>query len=559
MAQAIGPVGGLYGQVDRSTLFAVLEPSENGRGHCRTEVCARYHLFFSSAAAKASSSSLVTISASTVSSLTGGDTRGAVSKGKLGSAHAALAYYSHHQAVRNIDHDSCTCCLGVFTEFCARCCRHPFHYGGRRAVGCSNYEVSVNPLSSNWRHANGGAREIGLLRSNERPGLKSANRDHRSSKTQEIVSSGDLEPEEIAWDKSLANSVHLIGRAGHDVDIKYLDTGKIVANLRLAVKRLGAPGQNPEPDWVVLELWGDLAETAANFVQKGRVIYVSGRLAVDTWTDRDTGKKQYATKVVVSALKFIAASSDSTSREDGVRRSSGMMGGTRTLMPSSPMSEAGAGAGYSSLSSLPLSSPSSVSSPAKSGSRWQGGGWSSASPSSPSPSVSASSSSTSTWSAMASAQEQQWKTFFADPDSWWDNRIGKRNPRAPDFKHKETKQSLWLGGRGTPAWVADRVAAWDRAKEDASVANREAGVAAGGGLYKELHETEVADGREGVEEEDGDDDELPSSEDEGLLGGGMRKWERKMEYNAVSNGGPLVERGRGHGLFSDQDFDDIAF
>ncbi|PKA54307.1 Protein OSB1, mitochondrial [Apostasia shenzhenica] len=45
-----------------------------------------------------------------------------------------------------------------------------------------------------------------------------------------------------------------------------------------------------------------------------------------------------------------------------------------------------------------------------------------------------------------------WQLFFASPQEWWDNRQNKRNPNFPDFKHKDTKECLWLSP-DDPPWV----------------------------------------------------------------------------------------------------------
>ena len=51
--------------------------------------------------------------------------------------------------------------------------------------------------------------------------------------------------------------------------------------------------------------------------------------------------------------------------------------------------------------------------------------------------------------------EQLWREYFADPILWWDNRLKKRNPRAPDFKHRVTRKALWIDGWYTPRWARD--------------------------------------------------------------------------------------------------------
>jgi len=62
--------------------------------------------------------------------------------------------------------------------------------------------------------------------------------------------------------------------------------------------------------------------------------------------------------------------------------------------------------------------------------------------------------------------EALWQDLFANPGNWHDNRQGKQNPKAPDFKHKTQKEpggkysvSLWVSGRDTPAWVKQQLGA----------------------------------------------------------------------------------------------------
>ncbi|XP_050369797.1 LOW QUALITY PROTEIN: protein OSB4, chloroplastic-like [Argentina anserina] len=47
--------------------------------------------------------------------------------------------------------------------------------------------------------------------------------------------------------------------------------------------------------------------------------------------------------------------------------------------------------------------------------------------------------------------DKSWKDLVENPDKWWDNRLDKRNAKAPDFKHKETKEALWLSS--SPEWA----------------------------------------------------------------------------------------------------------
>ncbi|KAF7818381.1 protein OSB1, mitochondrial-like [Senna tora] len=57
--------------------------------------------------------------------------------------------------------------------------------------------------------------------------------------------------------------------------------------------------------------------------------------------------------------------------------------------------------------------------------------------------------------------EELWQAFFANPVEWWDNRKSKRNPKYPDFKHKDTGEALWVEGRSNPPWVKSQLAILD--------------------------------------------------------------------------------------------------
>lgn len=64
-------------------------------------------------------------------------------------------------------------------------------------------------------------------------------------------------------------------------------------------------------------------------------------------------------------------------------------------------------------------------------------------------------------------KEELWRSVFAEPNAWWDNRVGKRNPNAPDYKKKGDglTAGLWLNNKDTPAWVHQRLSE-DRAEAE---------------------------------------------------------------------------------------------
>ena len=101
------------------------------------------------------------------------------------------------------------------------------------------------------------------------------------------------------------NKVILIGRLTKDVDIRYTEAGKAVANFTLAVDR---PYKNQkgkqEADFIRIVVWGKLAENCGNHLGKGRLVAVDGRLQIRSYEGQDGGRK-YITEVVAETVKFL--------------------------------------------------------------------------------------------------------------------------------------------------------------------------------------------------------------------------------------------------------------
>ena len=199
-------------------------------------------------------------------------------------------------------------------------------------------------------------------------------------------------PQEVVWTAEGANSVSLIGNLGGDPDLRYLESGQVVSRMSLAVSR----GQNT--DWFNCECWDQVAHLAAQHLSKGSRVQVQGKVVVDSWQDRQSGQRRTAFKVRVNQFDFVR----SMQGAEGAAPDGGFRGG-----------EAGG------FSSQPTS-----------GQPYGG-------------------------STMSRSTEARWAEFFAQPSLYWDNRTTKRNPRAPDFKHKDSGEALWIDSRDTPGWVAD--------------------------------------------------------------------------------------------------------
>ena len=104
------------------------------------------------------------------------------------------------------------------------------------------------------------------------------------------------------------NTVTLVGRAGRDPEVKYFESGTVVANLTMAVNRRN---RNDEPDWFNLEIWGKQAQVAADYVKKGSLIGITGSFKLDSWKDRNTGEDRNKPVVRVDRLELLVTNRDS--------------------------------------------------------------------------------------------------------------------------------------------------------------------------------------------------------------------------------------------------------
>jgi single-strand DNA-binding protein len=103
------------------------------------------------------------------------------------------------------------------------------------------------------------------------------------------------------------NRVQLIGRLGKDPESKYTPTGKKVVHFSIAVsQRWKAAGENREStEWVNIEAWDRLGEVCQEYLRKGSLVYIEGRLKTDKYEDQN-GETRYYTKVVAQTVQFLS-------------------------------------------------------------------------------------------------------------------------------------------------------------------------------------------------------------------------------------------------------------
>lgn len=110
------------------------------------------------------------------------------------------------------------------------------------------------------------------------------------------------------------NRVSLIGNLGKDPEVRYTQSGVAVGNLRIGVTERRKEGEEYKDitEWVSVVCFGKTAENASKFLQKGRQIFVEGRLQTRSWEDK-TGQTRYTTEVIANQLLFLGSSKDPSS------------------------------------------------------------------------------------------------------------------------------------------------------------------------------------------------------------------------------------------------------
>src|SRR5437763_7547880 len=104
------------------------------------------------------------------------------------------------------------------------------------------------------------------------------------------------------------NKIILVGNLGRDPELRYTPKGTPVCSFSLATnekRKDRTTGENNDvTTWFRVTLWGRQAETASQYLTRGRPVYIEGRLRVEEWTDRD-GKARHTLEVHATDMQFI--------------------------------------------------------------------------------------------------------------------------------------------------------------------------------------------------------------------------------------------------------------
>ena len=105
------------------------------------------------------------------------------------------------------------------------------------------------------------------------------------------------------------NKVILVGRLGQNPEVRYTPSGAAVANFSVATNESwnDKAGQKQErTEWHRVVVWGKLAELCNQYLQKGRQVYLEGRLQTRQWQDKDN-QTRYTTEIQAQTVQFLGA------------------------------------------------------------------------------------------------------------------------------------------------------------------------------------------------------------------------------------------------------------
>jgi single-strand DNA-binding protein len=114
----------------------------------------------------------------------------------------------------------------------------------------------------------------------------------------------------------LLNRVVLIGRLTKDPELRYTPNGVAVTNFTLAVERnfKNAQGEK-ETDFFSCSVFKQLAELCANYLAKGKMASIDGRVQIRTYNDKD-GQKHWVTEIIGDNVQFLSPKGEDNSQDN---------------------------------------------------------------------------------------------------------------------------------------------------------------------------------------------------------------------------------------------------
>src|SRR6201984_1508709 len=119
------------------------------------------------------------------------------------------------------------------------------------------------------------------------------------------------------------NKAILVGRLGRDPETRFTSGGQAVANFTLATDETfkdRSGERQKRTEWHRIVLWGKLAEITQQYLKKGMLVYIEGRIQTRQWEDKRDGQKRTTTEIVGNVMRML------TSRAEGMAAGAGAGG-----------------------------------------------------------------------------------------------------------------------------------------------------------------------------------------------------------------------------------------
>lgn len=109
------------------------------------------------------------------------------------------------------------------------------------------------------------------------------------------------------------NKAIIVGNLGRDPEMRATQSGSQVANFSVATSRQyndREGNRQEDTEWHRVVAFGRLAEICGQYLQKGKQVYIEGRLQTRSWEDKETGQKKYMTEIVAQEMQMLSRSGD---------------------------------------------------------------------------------------------------------------------------------------------------------------------------------------------------------------------------------------------------------
>ena len=125
------------------------------------------------------------------------------------------------------------------------------------------------------------------------------------------------------------NRVFLMGNLTRDPEVKYTPKGTAVAQFGLAINRKWKPEggeEREEVTFVDIECFGRMAEVVGEHFKRGKPMFVEGRLKLDQWDDKTSGKKMSKLRVIMETFEFLGGNREAAPNEEADARAASSAG-----------------------------------------------------------------------------------------------------------------------------------------------------------------------------------------------------------------------------------------